>query len=194
MLVKIFFLLSYLVIVVAIYYAVTARNPVYAVLALILAFIGVASLLILLSADYLAILFILIYAGAISILIMFVVMMLDLKEMELSQPPVARTVTTFFVAFILGAFSYLLTFLPTSTRPRLYYTDWLRVFNTHSNIETVGEVLFSLYNFQFLLLGLLLYLAMVIVISLVIRKGTFARRQDVSKQVKHTNKNLLKIK
>jgi len=107
----------------AIYYAVTVRNPVYAVLALILAFMGVASLLILLAADYLAILFILIYAGAISILIMFVVMMLDLKEMELSQPPIAKSITIFLFLVIAGGFCYLLTFLPTSTRPRLYYTD-----------------------------------------------------------------------
>ena len=178
MLIKVFFLISYLVIVVAVYFAVTLRNPVYAVLALIVAFMGVALLLVILSSDYLAILFILIYAGAISILIMFVVMMLDLKEMEISQPPIARTITTFLIFIIVGCFSCLLTFFSTSTRLHLIYTDWLRVFNMHSNIEVVGEVLFSLYNFQFLLLGLLLYLAMVIVISLVIRRGTFAKRQD----------------
>jgi NADH:ubiquinone oxidoreductase subunit 6 (subunit J) len=82
-----FFILSmfYILILLTIWFAISVANPVYAVLYLILAFIGVAGLLIYLSMDYLAILFVLIYAGAISILILFVIMMLDLKEIEFKK-------------------------------------------------------------------------------------------------------------
>jgi NADH:ubiquinone oxidoreductase subunit 6 (subunit J) len=58
---------------------ITARNPVHAVLFLVLAFFSAAALWILLRAEFLAIALVLVYVGAVMVLFLFVVMMLDIN-------------------------------------------------------------------------------------------------------------------
>jgi len=57
---------------------ITARNPVHAVLYLVLAFFSAACLWLLLQAEFLAIVLVLVYVGAVMVLVLFVVMMLDI--------------------------------------------------------------------------------------------------------------------
>lgn len=54
---------------------VAVRNLVYAVLALILSFVGVAGLFLTLSADFVAVAQVLVYAGAIGVLTIFAIML-----------------------------------------------------------------------------------------------------------------------
>src|ERR671913_2335867 len=58
---------------------ITARNPVHAVLFLVLAFFSAAALWILLRAEFLALALVLVYVGAVMVLFLFVVMMLDIN-------------------------------------------------------------------------------------------------------------------
>src|ERR1700739_692345 len=58
---------------------ITARNPVHAVLYLVLAFFSSACLWMQLRAEFLAIVLILVYVGAVMVLFLFVVMMLDIN-------------------------------------------------------------------------------------------------------------------
>ncbi len=58
---------------------ITARNPVHAVLHLILAFFTTGGIWALLQAEFLAIAIILVYVGAVMVLFLFVVMMLDIN-------------------------------------------------------------------------------------------------------------------
>src|SRR4029453_6848283 len=58
---------------------ITARNPVHAVLFLVLAFFSAACLWMLLQAEFLAIALVLVYVGAVMVLFLFVVMMLDIN-------------------------------------------------------------------------------------------------------------------
>src|SRR4029453_1160130 len=58
---------------------ITARNPVYAALYLVLAFFQAAAVWILLKAEFLAISLVLVYVGAVMVLFLFVVMMLDIN-------------------------------------------------------------------------------------------------------------------
>jgi uncharacterized MnhB-related membrane protein len=62
---------------------ITARNPVHAALALVLAFFTAAGLWLLLEAEFLAITLVLVYIGAVMVLFLFVVMMLDINLEEL---------------------------------------------------------------------------------------------------------------
>jgi NADH-quinone oxidoreductase subunit J len=55
-----------------------SRNPVYAVLFLVLAFFQSAVLWLLAEAEFLAIVLVLVYVGAVMVLFLFVVMMLDI--------------------------------------------------------------------------------------------------------------------
>ena len=61
-----------------------AKNPVHAVLFLILTFFNAAGLFVLLGAEFLAMLLVVVYVGAVAVLFLFVVMMLDVDFAELS--------------------------------------------------------------------------------------------------------------
>jgi NADH-quinone oxidoreductase subunit J len=62
---------------------ITAKNPVHAVLFLILTFFNAAGLFVLLGAEFLAMLLVIVYVGAVAVLFLFVVMMLDVDFAEL---------------------------------------------------------------------------------------------------------------
>lgn len=62
---------------------ITAKNPVISVLFLIAVFINVAGYLVLLGVAYLGLAYLIIYVGAIAILFLFVIMMLNLRLVEL---------------------------------------------------------------------------------------------------------------
>ncbi len=74
-----FFYLFAAVLLFAAYRVVTARNPVHAVLYLMLAFSQAAALWLLLKAEFLGITLVLVYLGAVMVLFLFVVMMLDIN-------------------------------------------------------------------------------------------------------------------
>src|ERR1700704_6493972 len=78
-----FFYLFAILSVIAGAMVIVARNPVHAVLYLILAFFNAAGLFILLGAEFLAMILIIVYVGAVAVLFLFVVMMLDIDFAEL---------------------------------------------------------------------------------------------------------------
>ena len=68
-----------IVLLFAAFRVITSRNPVYAVLFLVLAFFQAAAIWILLKAEFLAVVLVLVYVGAVMVLFLFVVMMLDIN-------------------------------------------------------------------------------------------------------------------
>src|SRR3989338_6019310 len=64
---------------------ITARNPVHAVLFLVLAFFNVSGLWMLLQAEFLALALVMVYVGAVMVLFLFVVMMLDINIERVRQ-------------------------------------------------------------------------------------------------------------
>jgi NADH-quinone oxidoreductase subunit J len=62
--------------------AITRRNPIHAVVYLVVSFLGSGILFFLLGAPFLAALQIIIYAGAIMVLFLFVVMMFRIQKVE----------------------------------------------------------------------------------------------------------------
>src|SRR5918993_1081830 len=74
-----FFFLFSAVLLFAAFRVITARNPVYAALYLVLAFFQAAAIWLLLKAEFLAISLVLVYVGAVMVLFLFVVMMLDIN-------------------------------------------------------------------------------------------------------------------
>src|ERR1700727_1819430 len=62
---------------------VAARNPVHAVLFLILCFFNAAGLFLLLGAEFIAFILVIVYVGAVAVLFLFVVMMLDIDFAKL---------------------------------------------------------------------------------------------------------------
>jgi NADH-quinone oxidoreductase subunit J len=73
----IFFILGIIAVVTSIA-VITSKNPVYAVIFLVINFFTIAMLYLVLSAQFIAFMQILVYAGAIMVLFLFVVMLLNL--------------------------------------------------------------------------------------------------------------------
>src|SRR5688572_12251639 len=78
-----FFYLFAAVTVAAGFMVIAAKNPVHAVLFLILAFFNAAGLFVLLGAEFLAMILVVVYVGAVAVLFLFVIMMLDVDFAEL---------------------------------------------------------------------------------------------------------------
>ena len=72
------------VLVVAAIGVITARNQVYSVLFLILAFFNSSGLFILLGAEFVAMIMVIVYVGAVAVLFLFIVMLMNVTEQKLS--------------------------------------------------------------------------------------------------------------
>ena len=64
---------------------ISVKNPVHAVLSLVLTFFSVACLWIIIGAEFLGVTLILVYVGAVMVLFLFVVMMLDIDVAPLRE-------------------------------------------------------------------------------------------------------------
>src|SRR5688572_31330237 len=83
--------------------AVTRKNAVSAAMWLVMMFFGLAGIYVVLEAYFVAAVQILVYAGAIMVLFLFVIMLLDLRSVELSQHRAPRLK----LLGVLGAASFL---------------------------------------------------------------------------------------
>ncbi|MDH6252302.1 NADH-quinone oxidoreductase subunit J [Chryseobacterium sp. H1D6B] len=96
-----FFLVAFLAVSSAVYF-VFARNPLYAILSLIVTMFSIASMYILLNAQFLAIIQIIVYAGAIMVLFLYILMMLNLnKEDESKKSNTLKFVGVFTAGLLL---------------------------------------------------------------------------------------------
>ena len=64
---------------------VTRRNPIYAAVSMLVAFLALAVIYLLVHAPFLAAMHVLVYTGAIMVLFLFVIMLLNLRPDELGQ-------------------------------------------------------------------------------------------------------------
>lgn len=64
---------------------IASKNPIHSILYLILVFCNITFVLILLGIEFIAIIFLIVYVGAIAVLFLFVVMMLNIKILELDE-------------------------------------------------------------------------------------------------------------
>ena len=78
----ILFLIFAAITVCAAFGVITARNPVRAVLFLVLAFLASAVIWLLLQAEFLALALVVVYVGAVMVLFLFVIMMLNANREE----------------------------------------------------------------------------------------------------------------
>lgn len=184
---SIIFLLLFLLIFFSLFLTISQRNPMNAILFLIFFFFNIASLFVFCGVDYLGILFLMLYAGAISIILLFVVMFLNLKDIlvyKIKKANLLLILLSLFFCSCLLLYLYFF-FLDINLAFPIYEPpfNWAKILNYKSNIEVVGIVFFEYYLFQFLMLGLLLFLVMVFVICLIINSNLVAKKQEVSKQI-----------
>jgi len=157
-----------------------ARNPVHSVLWLILAFFNAAGLMVLVGAEFIAMLLVIVYVGAVAVLFLFVVMMLDIDFAELREGfvrylPFGALLAIVLAAemiFAVGAWSADSVQLAGSQAP----------VEATSNIEAIGQLLYTRYIFLFEMAGIILLVAMIGAIVLTNRKRGGVKPQDVGAQ------------
>jgi NADH-quinone oxidoreductase subunit J len=179
-----FYLFAALVIASACF-VIMARNPVHSVLWLILAFFNAAALMVLVGAEFIAMLLVIVYVGAVAVLFLFVVMMLDIDFAELRAGfvknfPLGMVLTVVLLAELvlgLGAYRAGGIVLGTPDGANAPLMD-------HSNIASIGALLYSKYLFLFEAAGVILLVAMVGAIVLTLRHRPDVRGQNISQQVK----------
>ena len=167
---------------------ISARNPVHSVLFLILVFCNSAGLLILLEAEFLALRFIVVYVGAIAVLFLFVVMMLNVKITEIQDEvlqylPIGGLIGIVFLLEIFLIIEGDFVSLINPNQDNTVYIDWFAQIDSISNIQTLGNVLYTDYVLFFLLAGVILLIAMVGAIVLTMSTRSSLRRQFIYQQV-----------
>mgnify|MGYP003118603839 CR=1 FL=1 len=169
---------------------VIAKNPVRAVLFLILAFFSAAGLFVLLGAEFLAMILVIVYVGAVAVLFLFVVMMLDidfaqLKEGFISHAPLGGLVAIALAGILattgLGWVSADSSALQSPTPDDM------------TNVAALGALIYDRYVFFFQLAGLVLLVAMVGAIVLTLRHRDGVKRQDMHAQVNRKREDSVEI-
>ena len=181
-LVAFFFYLFAIIAVVSALSVIVARNPVHAVLFLILTFFNAAGLFVLLGAEFLAMLLIIVYVGAVAVLFLFVVMMLDVDFAELRAGFVKNAPLGVFIGgivmveliMILGSQLYKTKIVGQPAAP---------IDAKITNTEALGRILYTDYVYIFQGAGLILLVAMIGAIVLTLRHKEGVRRQSISAQV-----------
>jgi NADH-quinone oxidoreductase subunit J len=139
---------------------VSQKNPLAGAFSLILSLCSLAGLFAMLHAEFVFILQILVYAGAIMVLIIFTIMLLNLKKEELQEAPVGwmRLLLTATLC-ALGAFGAIQVFGDVDVAP-------LEVAAGFGNIESVGRSMLSDFVYPFEVISLILLVAVVGVVLL----------------------------
>ncbi len=163
---------------------VVAKNPVHAVLFLILAFFNAAGLFVLLGAEFVAMILVIVYVGAVAVLFLFVVMMLDVDVAELRSGflnylPIGSVIGAILLielALVIGTMTISPQALSMVQQPA---PDAEVMHNTRA----LGNLLYTQYIYVFQLAGLILLVAMIGAIVLTLRQRPGVRRQRVDQQI-----------
>jgi len=139
-----FYLFSFLTIGSALM-VITSRDPVKAVLFLILAFFNAAGIFLLLKAELVAMLLVIVYVGAVAVLFLFIVMMLNINTSKAKENIIGYAPLGIVVAIIL--FVELFFILQSSSA--ILETD-IAVVKTNSaiTIESKGDVATKIENVE----------------------------------------------
>lgn len=170
---------------------VLVKNPVKAVLSLIVCFISTAGTWILLDAEFLGWALILVYVGAVMVLFLFVVMMLDIRALTSNMGMWATIGLLFTSALVIFLFSIMQgdEFVMNKHGTPLAYGA-----NDISNSKILGEYIFTKYLMQFEVAGIILLVAIIAAIGLIYRGPQDRKVQNIDKQINVDPKDRLELR
>jgi len=169
------------VLLVAAIMVITLRNPVHAALSLVLCFFASAGVWILLEAEFLGIVLVLVYVGAVMVLFLFVVMMLDINIAEVREGFVRALPVGVVVAGLMAV-----SLIVVVGAKRFGFESFgppIKAAAGHSNTAEIGRTLFGKYLFPFEIAAVILLVAIVVAITLTLRKRPDTKYQNPARQV-----------
>ncbi|KAF1706310.1 MULTISPECIES: NADH-quinone oxidoreductase subunit J [Pseudoxanthomonas] len=160
---------------------ISVRNPVHAVLCLILTFFSIACIWLLVGAEFLGVALILVYVGAVMVLFLFVVMMLDIDIVKLREGwvrylPVGLVVAVVMLAEILA----LIGFKAKLAVP--YAANAASEAADVSNTAWLARTLFTKFLLPFEFAAVILTVAVIAAVMLTLRKREGSKTQNPAEQ------------
>ncbi len=173
---------------------ITARNPVHAVLFLILAFFNAAGLFVLQGAEFLAMILVIVYVGAVAVLFLFVVMMLDVNFAELRAGFAKYLPVGGVIGLILAVELILLSagWVFDAGTAAVAASPTPPPAEVH-NTEALGLLVYTKYVYLFQGAGMILLVAMVGAIVLTHRVRAGVKKQVINEQVSRSSKDEVKV-
>nr|YP_010377470.1 NADH dehydrogenase subunit 6 [Hemiaulus sinensis]QYB23206.1 NADH dehydrogenase subunit 6 [Hemiaulus sinensis] len=178
---------------------ITVQNSIYSVLFLVLSFVSASSLLFLLECEFIALMFIVIYVGAIAVLFLFVVMMLDLKTANMGKDTLKYFPFGSFIGLVFLVELMLIISENFKSNPYNkdflfnFYINWYDKIDSLTEIEAMGQILYTQYVVQFLIAGNILLLAAIgaVVLTINTDNSKVNKNQIIFKQLSRNYKNVL---
>ena len=170
---------------------VFSRNPVHAVMFLVLTFFQSAMLWLLAEAEFLAIVLVLVYVGAVMVLFLFVVMMLDINVESIHRGLTRYAPLAIGVALLMAV--ELIQLIWMRTRVDAVATGFASYPDGYSNTKALGSVLYTEHVYAFEIAAVILLLAIVAAITLTMRKRPGLKVQDISAQVAVRAKDRIRV-
>jgi len=169
---------------------IVVKNAIYSILFLVLSFVMATGLLFLLESEFMSLIFIVIYVGAIAVLFLFVIMMLNIKVTNSVKDLLKYFPIGNFLGFVFLIEILLIIFESFNTNPYKnnflfnFYTNWFEKIDSISDIESLGQILYTYYVPQFLIAGIILLIAVIgSVILTLSHKNIEVKKQDTFRQV-----------
>lgn len=184
---ELFFWINAIVALIGATFVITAKNPVRAVLSLIVTFLATAVTWLTLDAEFLAMTLILVYVGAVMVLFLFVVMMLDINFT--TQQAKFTKWLPIGILLAIGLFMSIYTIIKVPSIMSGHSNEVTTVNNT----QMLGSLLFKKYLLQFEMAGMILLTAIIAAIALVFRGPQKRKTQKISDQVKVDPKNRITL-
>ncbi len=158
---------------------ITLRNPVHAVLSLVLTFFSTAALWLLAEAEFLGITLVLVYVGAVMVLFLFVVMMLDINIARMREGFARYLPFGLVVALIMGAelVLYVLSRAPDVAPPAPAAAGY-------SNTQALGEALYTQYLYPFEIAAAILLVSIIAAIALTLRRRPDTKYLNPAEQIR----------
>jgi NADH-quinone oxidoreductase subunit J len=153
------------------------QNTFFALLFLIFSFLLTSIILFFFECEFLALILIIIYVGAVAVLLLFVLMMLETKLKSFSKDvfkyfPFGVFITgVFFVQFINLVSNSFSNNLYSKSFSLNSYLNWYQTIDSITDLEVYGQLLYTQFVFQVLIVGLILFLSLVGVVYLTLKSG-----------------------
>jgi NADH-quinone oxidoreductase subunit J len=184
-----FYFFAFLILIAAMN-VIVARNPVHAVLFLILAFVNASVVGIMLGAEFISMSLIIVYVGAVAVLFLFVVMMLDISYQQLKKSVLYNIKLGLLVGFTLWG---LLVVVLAQSKFLIPNVNKVSQLVQRTNTELIGLDLYTKYFFAFQMAGAILLVAMIGAIVLTLSHEKPVRRQNISEQIKRRREDGVKL-
>lgn len=168
----------------------TETNPISAALWLILTFCNAALYLWLYDSEFFSLIYIIIYVGAIAVLFLFVIMMLDIKNIDALNTQKFYESTWYsqmlkFSLYIIptAGLSYWISSLCIDTDDTFVDEYYPETFDLVTNIQVIGQAIYNYYILCLILAGLILLVAIIGAIVLTINVNSSTKIKLVSRQL-----------